>query len=634
VSGIAGIVRLDGGPVDRALLEKMADFQAFRGPHGRGVWCEGNVGFVHTLFKLNDEDKPAQQPATLDGKVWITAHARIDAQAELIAGLRGRGREVPRGVSDAELLLHAYHAWGDRCLEHVFGDFTFAIWDGRERRLFCAVDHFGIRPFYYAHIGNALVFSNTLDCVQLHPSVSGRLDDTAVGDFRLFGQYVDLDRTIYADIRRIPRGHHLVASGDKVKAWRYWEMAEEEELDDSDPEALVEEFRIRLLNATRDRLRTRQVAVFMSGGLDSTLVTASAVKALREREKPWQITPFTTVFRKLIPDDEEIYARAAAEHLGLELRLQSGDDFVPFDWAEPGCWQPPEPTSDPRWGLYVRGMAESAQSAPLVLTGWEGDEPLRAWLPGRWRRLLQTGRWKRLLRDLVWYVQHEKAPPPIGARTAIVRMRRLLPTALPDWLSPEFARRAGLRARWIESRYAQTQTYYEGSRQRYLERVPWAGVFDGFDAGWTGCSVEAAHPVMDLRVIAWLARVPEIPWCSNKRLFREAARGMLPEKIVRRPKTPLSGDPTEVAFQRMLLQLPAGVRASALQSDYVMAESLFDSNGTLGADQPLHDRTTAVSFLTWLHKEGRKQSHSDARSIDPAGKDYPLSRVGSKSLAT
>ena len=108
MSGIAGIVRLDGGPVDRALLEKMADFQAFRGPHGRGVWCEGNVGFVHTLFKLNDDDAPAPQPLSLDGKVWITAHARIDAQDELIAALRGRGREVEYGASDAELLLHAY----------------------------------------------------------------------------------------------------------------------------------------------------------------------------------------------------------------------------------------------------------------------------------------------------------------------------------------------------------------------------------------------------------------------------------------------------------------------------------------------------------------------------------------------
>ncbi len=620
MSGIAGIVRLDGGPVDRVLLEKMADFQAFRGPHGRRVWSEGNVGFVHTLFKLSDDDAPAPQPATLDGKVWITAHARIDAQTELIAALRGKGREVVSGTSDAELLLHAYHAWGERCLEHVLGDFTFAIWDVREQRLFCAVDHFGIRPFYYARVGQTLVFSNTLDCVRLLASVSEKLDDTAVGDFLLFGQYVDLDRTIYADVRRIPRAHRLIASRDRVEVRRYWEMVEEDELDDSDPEALVEEFRFRLLNATRDRLRTRRVAVFMSGGLDSTLVTASAVRAMREQDKPWQITPFTTVFRELIVDDEEIYARAAAEHLGLEMHLQSGDDFIPFDWAEQGCRRPPEPVDDPGWGNYVGGMAEVARVASLALTGWEGDEPLRAWLPGHWRRLVQTGQWTRLLRDLLWYVRNEKGPPPLGARTALVRIRRLIPTGLPDWIAQDFARRMGLAERWAESRYAQAQAYYAGSRQRYLDRVPWAGVFDGYDAGRTGCPVETAHPLIDLRVIAWLARVPPIPWCSSKRLFRDAARGMLPEEVVHRPKTPLSGDPAEAACRRTPVQLPSGVRACALRSDYVVGGRLFDSNGALRANRQLERHTRAVSFLTWLENGRNDKIFYAARSSDSEGK--------------
>jgi asparagine synthase (glutamine-hydrolysing) len=620
VSGIAGIVRFDGGPVDRELLEKMADFQAFRGPHGRGVWCDGNVGFVHTLFKLNDDDAPAPQPLTLDGKVWITAYARIDAQDELIAALRGRRRDVTKGASDAELLLHAYHAWGERCLEHVLGDFTFAIWDGRERRLFCAVDHFGIRPFYYARIGEALVFSNTLDCVRLYPRVTENLDDTAVGDFLLFGQYVDLDRTIYSDIRRIPRAHCLLAVRDSVEVKRYWEMVEEDELDDSDPRALVEEFRFRLLNATRDRLRTRRVAVFMSGGLDSTLVTASAVKALREKGEPWQITPFTTVFRELIADDEEIYARAAAEHLGLELRRQSGDDFVPFDWAGPGCWRPPEPTADPSWGHYVRGMTEVARAASLALTGWEGDEPLRAWLPGRWRRLIQTGRWARLFNDLFWYVRNEKGPPPVGARTALVRLRRLLPVTLPDWLARDFVQRAGLASRWAELRYAQARAYYAGSRPRYLECVPWAGVFDGHDAGWTGCPVGTAHPLMDLRVIDWLARVPAIPWCSDKRLFRRAALGMLPSKIVQRQKTPLSGDPTEAAFRRAPVRLPAGVQRSALRSGYVVAERLFDSNGALRTDKSLGRHTNAISFVIWVEQGHKHKMRHDGSSGEPEEK--------------
>jgi asparagine synthase (glutamine-hydrolysing) len=529
VSGIAGIVNLDGGPVDRALLEKMADFQAFRGPHGRGVWCDGNVGFVHTLFKLNDDDAPAPQPATLDGKVWITAHARVDAQDELIAALRGRGREVARGASDAALLLHAYHAWGERCLEHVIGDFTFAIWDARERRLFCAVDHFGIRPFYYARVGDTFVFSNTLDCVQLHPAVSKRLDNVAVGDFLLFSRHIDLDRTIYAEVRRVPRAHFLTDSRDTAVVRCYWNMVEAEELDDSDPDALVEEFRSRVLMATRDRLRTRRVAVHMSGGLDSTLVTASAVKAMREEDKPWEIAPYTNVFEKLIEDDEEFFARATADYLGLDLRLQRGDDFAPFESLRHSKWCPPEPLNDPTWSTHLRIVRDIGRGSRLILTGWEGDEPIRAWLPGHWRRLLQAGRLSRLLHDVLWYVVNQQGPPPIGARTALVKLRRrLLPEPIPEWLAPDFVHCCGLAERWADFRFAQRNAYYAGSRQKYLEAVPWASVFDVYDAGWTGFPLEATHPLMDLRVIAWTARLPAIPWCCDKYVFRVAMRGMVP----------------------------------------------------------------------------------------------------------
>jgi hypothetical protein len=181
-------------------------------------------------------------------------------------------------------------------------------------------------------------------------------------------------------------------------------------------------------------------------------------------------------------------------------------------------------------------------------------------------------------------------------------MRRFLPTALPDWLAPDFVQRAGLAARWTESRYAQARAHYAGSRLRYLEHVPWVGVFDGYDGGWTGCPIETAHPLMDVRVIAWLAHLPAIPWCTNKRVFRDAARGMLPGRIVQRPKAPLSSDWTEAALRRMVVRLPSGLQASALQPDYVVADRLFDSNGVLRSNRSLENDAQAVSLLNWLER--------------------------------
>lgn len=165
MSGIVGILNRDGAPVDRDLLAKMTGFMAFRGPDAQETWIDGNAGFGHTLLRTTWESEREKQPCTLEGQVWITADARIDRREELIQELQAAGRHPCKGATDPELILHAYHAWNEQCLEHLLGDFSFAIWDGRARRLFCARDHFGIKPFY----GNS-GFSVDIRSYSLSPS--------------------------------------------------------------------------------------------------------------------------------------------------------------------------------------------------------------------------------------------------------------------------------------------------------------------------------------------------------------------------------------------------------------------------------------------------------------------------------
>src|SRR5881396_678940 len=186
MSGIVGILNFDGAPIDRALLRRMTDFMTFRGPDEQQVWVDGNVGFGHTLLRTTFESEHEHQPFTLDGRTWIVADARVDAQADLIAKLAARGEEVKRGITDVELLLRAHHVWGEDCVDHLLGDFAFAIWDGPKRRLFCARDHLGVKPFFYAHLGATVIFSNTLDCIRRHPAISDKLNDPAIADFLLF----------------------------------------------------------------------------------------------------------------------------------------------------------------------------------------------------------------------------------------------------------------------------------------------------------------------------------------------------------------------------------------------------------------------------------------------------------------
>ena len=162
MSGIVGIVNLDGAPVDRDLLWHMTQSMAYRGPDSQDIWVDGSVGFGHAMLRTTWEAQTESQPLTLDGKIWLIADARIDGREELTAKLEtklGRKpllRETKRFLNDAELILLAYEAWDEQLVDYLIGDFSFAIWDSRHRKLVCARDHFGVKPFYYAKSSHSL----------------------------------------------------------------------------------------------------------------------------------------------------------------------------------------------------------------------------------------------------------------------------------------------------------------------------------------------------------------------------------------------------------------------------------------------------------------------------------------------
>ena len=253
MSGIVGIVNLDGAPVDAGLLARMTQFLAPRGPDAQRTWIENNVGFGHTLLFIDTGLVQCPQPCSLDGRFWITADARLDARDELLDKLRGR-TSVEAAASDVELLLHAYKTWGEVSLDHLFGEFVFAIWDNERRRLFCAHDQLGTRPFYFAHMHGKVIFSNTLDCVLQHPAVSTKINDAAIGDFLLFGANYNAETTSFADIRRLPPGHFVTWDLDSHVQRRYWQMPIDEPLFHRRRQDYIDQFQSLLKTAVRERI--------------------------------------------------------------------------------------------------------------------------------------------------------------------------------------------------------------------------------------------------------------------------------------------------------------------------------------------------------------------------------------------
>src|SRR5476649_2651280 len=148
MSGIAGIYNLDGQPVDRARMQRMTDMMAYRGPDGMGCWIDGPVGLGHAMLHTTPESLREIQPLSDErSALCVTLDGRVDNRSELHAALQSKGQPL-RTDTDAELVLQAYACWGEDCPQHILGDFAFAIWDGRNRKLFCARDALGIKPFY------------------------------------------------------------------------------------------------------------------------------------------------------------------------------------------------------------------------------------------------------------------------------------------------------------------------------------------------------------------------------------------------------------------------------------------------------------------------------------------------------
>ena len=405
MSGIVGIYDRSGAPVDRALLQALAHFLSYRGPDGRDTWSNGAIGLGHTLLRTTRESLNERQPANLDGQLWITADARIDCREELEKKLAQEGHGAAgRAATDSDLILRAYQAWGAECVQHLRGDFAFAIWDARKKLLFCARDHFGVKPFYYSDLGELFLFSNTLDCLRQHPEVSEELNDAAIGDFLLFGLNCDAATTSFRDIRRLPAAHAMTISSDGLRMQRYWSAPTEGRIRYNRAEDYVEHFQILLQAAVADRTRVDRAGILLSGGLDSATIATTARELAGSAGGTPDLRAYTVVYESLIPDHDGEHARDVAGFLKIPLQCIPMDDLKPFErWDEPETWSP-EPVDDPfRFGLFDQ-FRTIAADCRVVLSGEGADNLMHFEMWPFARDLMRNRQWSSLFKETARYL--------------------------------------------------------------------------------------------------------------------------------------------------------------------------------------------------------------------------------------
>ena len=552
MSGIVGILDLDGRPVEAALLGRLTDFLAFRGPDAQQVWLGGHVGFGLALLKTTAEAE-RDHPFSLDGQVWIVADARVDGRRDLEAKLRAHGHEPLAAISDAELILRAYQAWGQECVQHLLGDFTFAIWDGPRRRLFCARDQMGVKPFFYAPAGSLIIFSNTLECICRHPAISGRLNDLSIADFLLFDMIQDPAATAFADIRRLPPAHLLVCDPAGLSVRRYWTPSVTTPIHYSRPAEYLEHFCGLLDTAVADRLRTESACIFMSGGLDSPAVAASAQRIFSRNAGAARIWAYTQVFDSLIPHEERHYAGRVAQALKIPIEYRADDHARLFEFAEQPEYRSPEPVHSAWPDVTADQLRRVATASRVVLTGFGADPLFSSRITVHFRELLRQKRLGRALADAARYLSTEGRLSRLYIRTRwrLLFASKSFSPPYPPWLNERLEKRLGLRDRWQTVYRTLAPAIAVRPEAHELTFAPfWPDLFEAHDPGVTRVPVEVRHPFFDLRLMNFLLALPRLPWCCDKQLLREAARGVLPDAVRLRRKSPLLASPLLTLLER------------------------------------------------------------------------------------
>lgn len=364
------------------LLDTMVDTLRHRGPDDKGAWYseDRRVGLAHRRLAIIDLSAAGHQPMLdASGQIGIVYNGEIYNYRELRQELEILGHRF-QTASDTEVILEAYRAWGTDCLTHLNGMFAFGLYDQEKERVFLARDRAGEKPLFYHLAGGTLTFVSELKALMADPSFSRRLDLEALDYYLAYG-YVPGEKCILKGVRKLAAAHGLIYDlrTEQITSWKYWQLPQQVSSAASDAE-LVEELSDILMDSVRQRLIADvPVGILLSGGLDSSLVTAMAA---RVSSRP--VKTFTIAFPGHGAYDEGPYARLVARHFGTE-HVELVAEPASVELLPKLAWQYDEPMADSSMVPTYLVANLVRQQATVALGGDGGDElfggyPYYSWI--------------------------------------------------------------------------------------------------------------------------------------------------------------------------------------------------------------------------------------------------------------
>lgn len=619
--GIFGLQNRNGSAVAPDLLRRSVSSFAYRGPDAANVICSGNIGLGHARLSIIDLECGHQPMSINSNKLWITFNGEIFNYVELRDELVKK-RHTFTTRSDTEVILHMYLEEGEECVRRFNGQWAFAIWDEERKRLFLSRDRVGVRPLFYTQTPDAFLFASEIKALLEYPGVDCELDLRALD--QIFTFWVTLPpQTAFKGIKELPPGYSMVVENGEIKVKCYWSVEYNPEVSVSGlrEKQLTEELLNLLLDATRIRLRADvPVGTYLSGGLDSTIITALTHTLVGD-----QLRSFSVSFEDLEFDESRFQQEASAflntQH--TDVRCSYGDiarvlPDVVWHSEQPILRTAPAP-------LFLLSKLVRESGYKVVLTGEGADEMLGGYdifKEAKIRRFWATNpssRWRPLLLKRLYpyidgiqrqptaylknffHVDEKDVASPLFSHIPRWELTSKLKMFFSDEVRAELGNANSISdlERELPESFAAWQPF---NQAEYLEAkylLPGYILSSQGDRMAMAHSVEGRYPFLDYRVVGFAAMLPsnlKMKVLNQKYILNRAAKRLIPESILSRYKQPYRAPDGKGLFTANPDYL-----ANMLSPEQIRRNGIFDPQ--------------AVSSLVTKFRSGRATSVKDNMAL-------------------
>jgi len=518
--GICGVIDFDQNLVLEEELRCMNGTLIHRGPDGEGYFILKNVGLANRRLSVIDLKFGSQPIHNEDKSLWITFNGEIYNFQKTRVSLQKKNHRFYT-KTDTECILHLYEEEGANFVKKLDGMFALAIWDEKKKELLLARDPMGKKPLYWALFGSKFVFASEPKAILALPDFKRVIDRGSLSKYFFYG-YVPSPNTIFKGINRLSAGSFMrVRKNVAEEEKKYWEIDYSGKFDDLSNEERKDQVKSLLKKAVEKRLVADvPIGVFLSGGIDSSLVAAFI--------PPKKVEAFTIGFEDSF-FDESVYAKMVADHLGIKQNIKIFKNSEVFDLFPEALELMDEPMADPSILPTYLLSAFTGQRVKVALSGDGGDESF-------------AGYPKYLAHFFLHKTGLEKVPFPHVA----------------NFSSPLYLR----NQLWISSLSAKEIGRITGVNLRFDELVKYHRIFNGkdildeaffldqkmtladqnlvkVDRASMANSLEVRCPFLDKALVEFSAKLPfksKIGRFKTKYLLREIAKDVLPKEIINLPK--------------------------------------------------------------------------------------------------